>query len=160
MSERSERETTRDRNILTPLRLFKKWKPAYFKKSCYLGELQGELAGHPAHNSLVREELQRAAAGGDLAHGVTAALAEPCCGWRLVVDVHWRVGPLCWWGTRGRAEQTAEARDRKRPRNKIKGAWGHNTPLIHNREATGKQSEAVSPSWKLPCFKHRAKSSV
>lgn len=85
---KDQREKPLETETLTPHRLFKKWKPAYFKKSCYLGELQGELAGHPAHNSLVREELQRAAAGRDLAHGVTAALAEPCCGWRLVVDVH------------------------------------------------------------------------
>lgn len=98
-----------------------------------------------AHSTdlLLREELQGAAAGGDLAHGVTAPLAEPCCCWRLVVDVHRWVGPLCWWRTRGRAEQTAEAKDRQRPVNNRRGAWGDNTPCSPNKES---KRGALSPS--------------
>lgn len=59
----------------------------------------GEPVLVTACDSLFREELQGAAARGDLAHGVTATLAEPCCRRRLVVDVHRWVGSLCWWGT-------------------------------------------------------------
>lgn len=51
------------------------------------------------------------------------------------MDVHRWVGPLCWWGTWGGTEQTAEARDRKRPTNMRKGARGHNIPQTHNRGA-------------------------
>lgn len=41
----------------------------------------------PAARSLLGEELQRAVGGGDLAHGVAAALREPSRRGGLVVDV-------------------------------------------------------------------------
>lgn len=82
---------------------------------------RGAWLGTQPCNSLVREELEGAAARGDLTHGVAAPLAEPRRGGRLVVDIQRGVGPLCWGRTGGRAEQTAEARDRKRVTSKRKG---------------------------------------
>lgn len=55
---------------------------------------------------------------------MAAPLTESRRGGRLVVDIHRGVGPLCWGRTGGRAEQTAEARDRKRPASQRKGDTG------------------------------------
>lgn len=101
----------------------------------------GGAAGEPGLaqpcNSLVREELEGAAARGDLTHGVAAPLAEPRRGGRLVVDIHRGVGPLCWGRTGGRAEQTAETSDRKRQTSKRKGAWGDKHHRYTKGEARG-----------------------
>lgn len=86
-------------NHVNATQAFAKAEDSSFSEKLLLGRAAEDLAGHTARDSLVREELQGAAARGDLAHGVTATLAEPCCCWRLVVDVHRRVSPLCWWGT-------------------------------------------------------------
>lgn len=122
------------------------WFFFQWKTACLMKKL-GDLAWDTARNSLLREELQGAAARGDLAHGVTASLAEPCCGWRLVVDVHRWVGPLCWWGTWGGTEQTAEAKDRKRP------VWEKEPrDTTYHRHTTEVPTAALSSSWKLPYF--------
>lgn len=58
--------------------------------------------------SLFREELQRAVGGGDLTHGVAAALSQSR-GRRLVVDVDAVVRPLDGRRAGGRAEEAGEA---------------------------------------------------
>lgn len=63
-------------------------KPILKQFGCHRAELQRDLALRIAGDSLFREEFEGAAARRDLAHGMAAALAEPSCCWRFIVDVH------------------------------------------------------------------------
>lgn len=83
-----------------------------------MADLQRDLALHIAGDSLFREEFEGAAARRDLAHGMAAALTEPSCCWRLIVDVHRWVVPLRRRGTGGRAEQATKAGNGEKPKNK------------------------------------------
>lgn len=65
-------------------------------------------------SSLFREELQRAVGGGDLTHGVAAALSQRRRR-RLVMDVDAVIRALDGRGAGGRAEETGEALEGREP---------------------------------------------